>query len=202
MAEIRGEKKFRYKLAIFWVVPYFLFLKNLKLECFPIEKQKLSLYKRVTAHANWDWFTSLATSYSACFTITCATCNESWRKGSGKTRGPGYTQVMNYNWANHTVQTKLNRESKFLVALSLVFIELLGIFNKGVFGIPWFLSWMIISNCHFVEKSMTWYLRFLPAITTNPSPPPTTSHGSYNKLIAISVGQQQHVKSCVWKSLQ
>lgn len=37
------EKKYRSKFTIYSMEPYFLFLKNLKLECFLVEEKKLLL---------------------------------------------------------------------------------------------------------------------------------------------------------------
>lgn len=87
-------------------------------------------------------------------------CNMKWKsmKGLRGSQRIGWNPSNGLYTANHTVQTKLV-EFKFLVQLSMVFLELLDIFKMGVLGVPHFLSWMIISHCHFTLKSMIWCLR-------------------------------------------
>lgn len=53
MAEIRGEKKDRYKLAIFWNGTLLPTTKEIEIGMFSNWKiETISLYKGVTAHAN------------------------------------------------------------------------------------------------------------------------------------------------------
>lgn len=137
--------------------PFLLFLKNVKLECSSFEKWKGLLHTRGWPIMQYRaGFTFLATKLILPSPVQHETKVCERLQGA---RGSGETHIMDYTQtAKHTVQTKLT-EFKLLVQLSMVFLELLDIFKMGVFGVLHFLSWVIISNCHFTLKSMSWCLR-------------------------------------------
>lgn len=130
--------------------PFFL-LKNVKLECSSFEKRKGLLHTRGWPFTqNRVGFTFPATTHILPSPVQYEM--KVYERAMGKPEDWVNPSNGLYT-ANHTVQTKLV-EFKFLVQLSMVFLELLDIFKMGVLGVPHFLSWMIISHCHFTLKSM------------------------------------------------